>query len=483
MRKPNLSGGNVQTSNNILKPFKILIAKIQLNKYPYPDEFSKIEYLTLVFSLLLYRLPVILPFIQFLIFRLVFLLLLFWLTFINIKKIIQIPFSELDQQLRPHFLFVIYLLLGSYAFCQSVVNPDFPSFFFLGDWLGWFITSVFFLSVFLRRRNKHEIDHLREGICLSIIIYIVANVVLYFLGAQQDFDFYFKQVTAVMARSLGIYINRVVFPTATGINSFGIIAGAGAVVSTIFLISQKKMFLRLTGLFGLLSSIFVMILTDSRGALVYGLIAVLLSLFPYQMITRYLRWSGAVSPLFPFAVMTALGIIPTSITNTFSRPTANPLSNSIISGRLYIWDVVIDYFHTFDISHLTGLGYRGQAAVDISNRYSSLFKFAYAPEFAGAHNQIFQTLIETGYSGILLVLIAITITLYRLSREEHDTAGKAMFFILVYFILAGITESVLTLESFESTAIFSMIWLSVCLKPQENHIERDDACEIVPISN
>ncbi|NMB55689.1 MAG: O-antigen ligase family protein [Leptolinea sp.] len=311
----------------------------------------------------------------------------------------------------------------------------------------------------------------------------MANVILYFLGAQQDYDFYFKQVTAVMARSLGIYINRVVFPTAPGINSFGIIAGAGAVVSTIFLISQKKMFLRLSGFFGLLSSIFVMILTDSRGALVYGLIVVLLSLFPYQAITRYLRWSGTVSPLFPFAVMTVLGIIPTSISNTFSRPTANPLSNSIISGRLFIWDVVLDYFRTFNLSHFTGLGYRGQAAVDISSRYSSLFKFAYAPEFAGAHNQIFQTLIETGYSGILLVLIAITITLYRLSREEHDIAGKTMFFVLIYFIFAGITESVLTLESFESTLIFLMIWLSVSVKPQENLIERTEICDIVPISN
>jgi O-antigen ligase len=472
----------VQSTNNKNNPLKILFSKIPLNTYQYPDEFSKIEYLTLVFSLLLYRLPVIFPFIQFLIFRLVFLLLLFWLTFINIRKIIHIPFSELDQQLRPHFLFVIYLVLGSYAFCQSVVNPDFPSFFFLGDWLGWFFTALFFLSVFLRRRIKHELDHLREGICLSIIIYIAANVLLYFLGVQQDFDFYFKQVTAVMARSLGIYINRVVFPTAPGINSFGIIAGAGAVVSTIFLISQKKMFMRLSGLFGLLSSIFVMILTDSRGALVFSLIAVLLSLFPYQAITRYLRWSGAVSPLFPFAVITLLRIIPTSITNTFSRPTANPLSNSIISGRLYIWDVVIDYFRTFDLSHLTGLGYRGQAAVDISSRYSSLFKYAYAPEFAGAHNQIFQTLIEMGYSGILLVLIAIAITLYRLSREEHDIAGKTMFFVMIYFILAGITESVLTLESFESTVIFLMIWLSASVKPQENHIERTDVCENVPIS-
>jgi O-antigen ligase len=107
------------------------------------------------------------------------------------------------------------------------------------------------------------------------------------------------------------------------------------------------------------------------------------------------------------------------------------------------------------------LGFDGQQISGISNTYASQFSSWAFPESVTAHNFGLQIIIETGYLGLTMVIIIISIMLSSLgscSIKTNDKTVKILFFILTYLMFTGITESVFTLGHPETQSIFMLIF-------------------------
>ncbi len=419
-----------------------------------------LDYWVLVLSLFLTMAHVPFSYIPQLVIRFICLLIL---LFFAIRGGIKLAKKETELVVINRIfvgLLILFILIESVAHLRAaysyIVSPEIA----FWNWISWICLTLFTFVVFLRKRDNSDSFEYRSAVCYTLIAYIVANCLLQVIGFEPPYPFT-KTFPAMFLAKLGIITSRTLFPTSVGFNSSGIMGGAAFLAGLLFLMQGRNRIEKGFGLAGLLTGIYVIVLTDCRGALVFAIAAGLVMLIPFTRTFPVLKWLAPISLLIPIGLIQIMRYCQGPAWLSFSHSTSGAGANSLLSGRMVIWTAFTDFFSDFHPMHLIGYGFDGQLISHISRLYSNLFLPWALPETISAHNFPLQLTIEIGYVGLLLTLILISMTLFNLGKfslENNDLPAKILFFILIYFLLMGSTESVLTLGHPETQYMLMLIF-------------------------
>jgi len=436
-----------------------------------------IDYWVLISCLLLLRLPIALGYRQQPAARLLFLL---PLVLVSSKNLLLTLFkSRIRFSKSLLILFLFFSLILAFAFVRTILSDIFPTSTILGNFFIWVLIAIFGFTLFTAAPDEQTRIIYRRGIFIAISLYFIFNLTLYSLGFQSPEVLYVNSTKAVLLNSVGINLNRALFPTAGGINSFGTTAGIGLVACFVILtMPGSKRVDQIISVFGGLSSFAIIIYTDSRGTLAYTSLLIFLILILPKMIYGLLRWLPVIAPLLPLTLLSVLRLLPETVVSTLSR-SGSDLTN--MSNRLVIWNIVLDELINFKWIHLIGFGYRGQVLSGLSRSYSFLFTSYTSSEIASAHNSLLQSVLEVGYLGSFLFIALLFLLMGKLAqttqRNRNDYTPKAMLFVLAYLILSGITEAVFSPDYQEIFTVFIFIWAATgtmyieLLRPQKPIME------------
>jgi O-antigen ligase len=430
---------------------------------PIPRE---IDYWILLLGMVVIRIPVVFGFNQSSVFRL---LTIFPFIFVISKNAISLFTNQTIIFNKKIFvLLLIYLNLLAVAVLRSLFAKSFPIVSTLGNFSLWITFVLFGFFVFIHVSNQKKEQAYQKAIAYSIILFVVVNIMAYYFGLSNQEELYVTSRPAVMLRYFGISTDRVLFPLVSGINTFGIIAGAALCISIILLSNHSQKGDKVIGIIGLLFSAYGILLTDCRGALFFAAVTIFTSLFFPTRFVKLFCWLPLFAPLLPFIYIFIQENIPYWVIQGLLRTPF--LGNvDILSGRGIIWKTIIDHYSDFQFIHLFGYGYHGEAISGLSAKYSYLFTNFINSDWITVHNYFLQTLLEIGYLGLILMVWFITTITTRLASmtvaNPGDNSAKILFYLMFYFILAGTTETVLSTYHLELFYIFLLIISAVGAAP------------------
>jgi hypothetical protein len=267
-----------------------------------------------------------------------------------------------------------------------------------------------------------------------------------------------------MLSILGIPTTRVWFPTSDGINSFGITAGILLVASAIGTGNFKFNTMNNNLLYGVgaVIGLTIILLTDSRGALLAAFVSIIAGLMLPRKYYRVLFLLPLVSIVLPKIITIIAQMVPQDILTQVSR---SPRDITSLNGRTIIWNETLNVIFSSDIlSTLFGFGYRGQINSGLTERFVTIFGYSFG-SVATVHNSFYQLAIDTGLLGVFIYLLITSFLLqklvYFLKVDNRNTGLKMMLFTLVYILTIGATESVLTIDYQEVVIFFCFIYISI----------------------
>jgi hypothetical protein len=304
------------------------------------------------------------------------------------------------------------------------------------------------------RLGERAMPALLLSICAAPAIYVAANVLMDGAGLHagraappEAGD------PATLLASLGISQTRHFFPLAAGVNNFGDVAGAAA-CSMAVLVARLRGAGRAWAAVALAISIYALLLTDSRAALLLALAAAAAAVLIPRAIGGGIRGWALFIPASPALLLALAGLLAGSdLIGTLAR---NP-GDAFGSNRLLIWKPVIDLLGTFSPTQILGYGAYGQFRSGVSVQYASLFDIFYPNRyFVGAHNLALQTILDIGYVGLGVLVLAFGRALGNVARYARRASpeGIAVLAMLIYFPLIGLTESTPTVYTPEALTVF-----------------------------
>jgi len=417
--------------------------------------FQWIDYLVLITFLLLIRLPAAFGLQYDIRVRLLFLL---PIIFVIWRRLVVFLTSRNPITFDAHkyyLLYVIYILLVTVAFARTILNESVDTSRALGNLFLLILGQAFIFG--LSSQSKRPGEDLKKGIYLSLLVYISANLLMEVLNFSARNDIFATPHLSSLASYLGLEAYRTTFPTATGINSFGIVAGVLLVSS--FLVMREKRFnplLRASGGVGILTSLITLVFTDSRAASIFALLAIACSYIPYKF-SRLLRYIPIVSVILPLLILGTLQRLSPSAIQVLSRNQSDALT---LSNRTVIWEVAFDTLRESPENLLFGYGYRGQIVSGAMEKYEYLFG-GYVGVFSiPLHNSFLQAVFEIGLVGTILFVLNLITLFVLLDRErqlQNSPWATVLYFTLLFLSLISSTDSVLSFDNQESYIIFMFI--------------------------
>ncbi|MBD2664826.1 hypothetical protein B6N60_04098 [Richelia sinica FACHB-800] len=353
-------------------------------------------------------------------------------------------------------LFLVFAILRSYAGISSSIYELFE-----------LITIISFgFAAFLYNQNKYSSHKLVMAICYSIPVYVVANVLLSVAGINPSPEkiagLYGTATTqsSYFLTILGLQSHRVLFPLASGINSFGVAAGASLLLGIAMFLEEKKyIFKKIIALFITLFGLYASLMCDSRGPLFMSFLSLLFMKIAISKTRGLVPYLIVLTPLFLILFSLFIATVDIPFVEVLSR---NP-SSQVLTGREVIWNSAIQELSHFSLNHLLGFGIYGQAASSVSANYSDIFEKRYAinPELASLHNAQLQYIIDIGYIGLFSFITTYILTIKKLikSANNFQSGSNNAIVLLTYFSFAGAFEVTNTIYSAETFPIF--IWLVV----------------------
>ena len=303
----------------------------------------------------------------------------------------------------------------------------------------WLTITLLIISIIPRDIEIESRLNAIKYLLYAVNFYIAVNVILYFMGISGSGDIYNDRFgRAVVLGYFGLDMERILFPLAPGITSFGVISGLSFVISFNFfknnIYSNKTI-----AYLAILTSLFALITTDSRGAI----LAVILTLIFIKIYTLFFRKNGKLIGLptlllvIMFSYYFLISMSNSSAVQSLSR------GEDIASGRTIIWLYAIDFIRDFNLSHLFGFGYMGHAASGLSEQYKYLFYGwnTATPETVSLHNAMLQIFIDYGYLGTIIFIIILYYSLsysHRLYKKEKYLPIISFLAIIIYLTITGI---------------------------------------------
>ena len=369
---------------------------------------------------------------------------------------------------------IIFWLLISITYVRGLnsgISSLQSTLYSIGLWSGVLFMGV---SSFLVPDHQDKQQAFKNAICYSVGSYIVLNVVLYFLNTSYfDLTIRFAESYkglddighSIFLSYFGIYINRVLFPLAAGVNGMGPITGAAMLIGVLTVASnfskqsrnQDRAYTILFGIIVTVASIFVLLCIDSRFTLFSVIFTIaVIKFLPVRFFRQAITLTMALTPFLPYIIPYLTKIIDNfSILTSLSRH-----SNDLISlnSRVYVWDSAVRLLSHLLPQHLIGYGFRSQQ-IPQNSIYLYRFTEFNNPEL---HNYSLQYIFDTGYIGLALFIVLYIIILnYLFQRSEFDN-NMLLITILTHFAVISTFETAITYYNQEVFVVLLLIFAS-CL--------------------
>jgi O-antigen ligase len=304
-------------------------------------------------------------------------------------------------------------------------------------------------------------------VLFSPVVFTMLNLALYLVG------FHLPTTTALPASGsppsngaaevlglLGIGASRASLPLTAGIDGAGAIAALSLVVCVFLAGRNGPPRSRRFALAGLVCSIVTILLVDSRGPLVWAVIALaLMAALPWLR-----RGIGALPLALPFApaiILFVLGKLG-AFSATFSRGTSTTTDFVSATGREQVWSIIINFLSHINGELIYGWGAYGQARSGVSYRYAYLFAGQPNPQFFSAHNVVLQIILDTGLIGLvffLWLLVKAISGAFAAYQASGLPESKALLGGLIVISLLGSDEAV---PGVATISLLILLLLMVC---------------------
>lgn len=347
---------------------------------------------------------------------------------ISYSTLIKCKVSELTKITKYNFgtmVLIIAIIIHGLIFGTVLVRD-------VAVLLTYWIWFVFTYNHF---KNKSLKVCLRY-IFITFLIFNITNFIYYKLYfADQKLG-----INGIMS-IFGYFGYRIYFPLSSGHNIFASQIALNSVL-TLFLLknSRNKIIYFICYTF----YIYVLILADSRLMLLFSLLFSVIYWFSFRTILTFFKkfwW------LFALVLFIFLAIFyGTDIFSSFKRP--GELDSKHLN-RIEIWSLAAQVFFN-DFHFITGYGLNGFQN-NLPEEFQKEFKVQYLQT---SHNFIFQNLIDFGLIGITIIVYLMSEILKMIKRLK----SQIITILFVMFLFMGITESIPSFYSFESTLFFISIF-------------------------
>ncbi|MCF2518424.1 O-antigen ligase [Dyadobacter sp. CY351] len=272
-------------------------------------------------------------------------------------------------------------------------------------------------------------------------IYALINILLWI------FEFSFESTNelvigkALLLEKFGIFVNRIKFPLANGINSYGTVVGGLLTISLVYLFVVKKNKLSTMGIITVL--ITTVLLTDSRGALIYSFL--ILGAIWYYRSSKSFPAVFKIVPLMPilgsFLLISVTQILSTTGLGAFLSRSSGDLESG--NGRFLIWGYSLTEFIQFKIIQVIGYGDNGHVGSGVSNLWQNMFLTYGETTNMHPHNTTLAILFDIGYIGLAVYIYFLwrVLTIIQKFWNINRNFSLVMLSFLLYTVLIGITES------------------------------------------
>ena len=255
-------------------------------------------------------------------------------------------------------------------------------------------------------------------------LYVVVNVLLHAAEIRPPAPVGTAELPGQPAQLLGllgISFGRVQYPLAAGINNFGAVAGLGLVMAAAIALQLDGFAAWLAGA-GALFCVYALLVVDSRGGLLFAAAAVAMVAWLPRAFRRGVTGLPLLVPIAPAAILGVLGVLSgTALADVLSRDVGD---FSTATGRGEVWSKVAAFLAEPQLHHLWGYGAYGQITSEVSYSYAYVFYGYPRPETPPAHNFALQTILESGYLGLVLAL-AVLVVVIRAASRMHAWAPSA----------------------------------------------------------
>ena len=336
--------------------------------------------------------------------------------------------------------YVAFLVVSLLRFAAAPIAPV-TARTVLGFALMIVTVTGFAFCALLAPANRGLLQRRVRCALYSPVCFVAINLGLYAMGVTFSPNVGQEQTNKGPAQLLGligIHTSRASLPLSPGLNGMGE-ASALALVICAVLAYRGGGRLRAVSVLGVLLSVTALLLVDSRGPLLYALLAlVIMAVVP--------RWARRAVVILPILLLSAPAIILFivgqlgSLSSTFSR---NPGDFVTATGRSKIWSIVGQFLSHPHVEDLIGYGAYGQVRSGVSAQYAYLFHIEH-PEFVSAHNIALQTVLDMGYIGlaVFVFFLMVVINSARASNQKTDTPeSAALLAALIALSLFGASEA------------------------------------------
>jgi hypothetical protein len=308
------------------------------------------------------------------------------------------------------------------------------------------------MFAFMRERDDRRRGQYVDALCWSPVVFVAINVALQVAGFVPP-DQEPSTGQATMLQLVGVSTERVSFPMSGGFNGIGPTAVAGLVVSGTFL--QRRIRPR-WALAGTLLSLYVIFAIDSRGALLFAVLAIALATAAPRARNRGFGWVAIALPVLPVLLVLALtGLAETEVRADLNRQGVGDISTG--TGRTLVWDEVTKVLTKPSLDNVWGYGAKGQIESGASVNYSTLFSDP-DPLSHSAHNLVLQTALDTGWLGAALLIALAAIVMTRLTRFSLINARyAALRNAALALLLLGIVQAAPTPVHSDSFAFWLLV--------------------------
>jgi len=365
-----------------------------------------------------------------------------YLNRVYFKKFLLSFYPKINKIL---LITIIYILLILVSYVRSFLNGV-ADFGWIIYWLLiWITLLLFIIELSLKYEHEKKVT-VYKAIYNSIIVYVVCNILLYYIGLRSNLDRSDWSVSLFLLNRIGINVSRIFYPLTTGFNPFGMICGASVLISFYLSKYEKKIRIKIIYLIIAVISMFGLISSDIRSALIVTLFFIIISIFKISFFKKF-YYIVFVLPFMPFVFVKLIDKLDNlEIINFFSRG-----SNLFLSGREFIWD---NFFHLIKqnpFQMIFGYGLFGQATSGLTSEiaYSTDNIWNHEIDKISLHNFYYQTIIDIGIIGTAVLIIILYLFIKYFIKKEHSGFISIINInFIFYLILLGTTEIVLNVYNY-----------------------------------
>ncbi len=336
------------------------------------------------------------------------------------------------------------------------------------------ITILFFSfssKIILSKNAQLFIWHMYLG----LLFYLGVNIILYLIGVNNPNVLNIKTGSSIILSLVGIKSARIYFPLSEGINQFGFAGGAGFVISVSILMEnvykkRTENFQYFINIIGLVMSGFVILATDSRGAMLHTILVSGIMVFNKLSHNR----------IFFTIIMFCQSLLLLPINKIASSvPVISMLTRgntNFLNNRDFIWREGIEFLSKFKWAHIFGYGLIGQEKTGVVYHYwytvENYINKTNINTNISLHHFGLQTIFDFGYIGLLASYSFFLLLGFRiisiLQQEISDTKMLSIYALVIFFVLAGTTEAIPTVYSGELFYFVPFIWATLVFFDEDN---------------